>query len=146
VRLWDANIVRAFAEGRAEGHERVRARTALLGWSEIGLPIVTAAELLDGRLRYVREAHRQASHNLILAFQFLFSTLEFLKLVSVISLDEGALRIYRESHLFPGSMSRNDRLIAAITLAGDHILVTRNVAHFIAVPGLRIENWIDDPL
>jgi predicted nucleic acid-binding protein len=41
-------------------------------------------------------------------------------------------------------MSRADRLIAAITLAGDHRLVTRNVSHFLPVPDLVIENWIDN--
>jgi predicted nucleic acid-binding protein len=42
-------------------------------------------------------------------------------------------------------MGLEDRQVAAIALAGRHILVTRNVSHFIAVPGLMIENWIDDP-
>lgn len=45
---------------------------------------------------------------------------------------------------FLRTMSRNDRLIAAIALAGRHVLVTRNVSHFLGVPALLVENWIDD--
>jgi predicted nucleic acid-binding protein len=45
---------------------------------------------------------------------------------------------------FPGAMAREDKLIAAICLAGGHHLVTRNVAHFVGVPALVIENWIDE--
>jgi tRNA(fMet)-specific endonuclease VapC len=144
VHLWDANIVRAFTDPGAEGHGRVRARTALYGWAQIGLPIVVAAELLTGRLGYVREAHRQAPQNLLVAYRLLMSTLGFLGTISLIPLDERALQVHRNKGLFPGTMGREDRLIASIVLAGGHILVTRNVAHFVNIPGLLIQNWIDD--
>ena len=35
-----------------------------------------------------------------------------------------------------------DRLIAAHALATQSVLVTANVADFVAVPGLRVENWL----
>ena len=37
----------------------------------------------------------------------------------------------------------NDLRIAAIVLTSNDILVTRNVADFSRVPGLRVENWAD---
>jgi tRNA(fMet)-specific endonuclease VapC len=36
-----------------------------------------------------------------------------------------------------------DLKIASICLAHDAMLLTRNVADFSAIPGLRVENWLD---
>jgi tRNA(fMet)-specific endonuclease VapC len=36
----------------------------------------------------------------------------------------------------------NDLMIAAIAKAHDLIVVTHNVAEFMRVPGLRVEDWI----
>ena len=36
-----------------------------------------------------------------------------------------------------------DLRIASITLAYDATLLTRNIADFRQVPGLKIENWLD---
>ena len=40
-------------------------------------------------------------------------------------------------------IGRADLLIAAIALAHDATLVTRNLRHFSQVPGLQVENWLD---
>jgi hypothetical protein len=76
VWLWDANIVRAFSDAKADGHERVGARAEAAGPGAIGLPVVVAAELLDGRLQYLRGAHRLASPQLVVAFGQLTQTIE----------------------------------------------------------------------
>jgi predicted nucleic acid-binding protein len=144
VWLWDANIVRAYSDRGADGHERVLARGRTVGWSAVGLPIVVVSELLEGRLGYLREAHRLAPRQLIVAFRHLEQTLDVLSAFAVIPFDEAALTVYTRRRLFPGTMSRNDRLIAAIALAGRHILVTRNVSYFLGVSGLQVENWIDN--
>jgi predicted nucleic acid-binding protein len=144
VWLWDANVVRAYSDREAEGHERVLARGRTAGWGAVGLPVVVVSELLEGRLGYLREAHRLAPRQLIVAFRHLEKTLEVLSAFAAIPFDEEALEVYTRRRLFPGTMSRNDRLIAAIALAGRHVLVTRNMSHFLGVPGLLIENWIDD--
>jgi len=36
-----------------------------------------------------------------------------------------------------------DLKIAAICIAHDATLLTRNVRDFEAIPGLRVENWVD---
>jgi predicted nucleic acid-binding protein len=59
--------------------------------------------------------------------------------------DASALIIFQERTLFSQPIGRPDRLLASIALAGGHVLVTRNTAHFRFIPGLQIENWIDDP-
>jgi predicted nucleic acid-binding protein len=146
VWLWDANIVRAFSDRNTEGHDPVLERADRVGWDEIALPIVVAAELLDGRLSYLREAHRRTPQHLLTAFERIDATVRLLTLFPIVGFDAAALRVYRQRQLFPGTMSRDDRLIASICVAGQHRLVTRNVADFAAVPGLVVENWIDEPL
>jgi tRNA(fMet)-specific endonuclease VapC len=145
VWLWDANIVRAYSDREADGHTRVLQQGRAVGWDNVGLPISVAAELLEGRLSYLREAHRRASDQLVIAFQHLEHTLEIVNSFSVLPFDGHVLNVFGRKQLFPGTMSRADRLVAAIVLAGGHILVTRNVADFAKVPGLTLENWIDDP-
>ncbi len=49
------------------------------------------------------------------------------------------VRAFLESAGMP--IGANDMLIAAIALANDLVLVTRNVGEFSRVPHLRIECW-----
>ena len=51
----------------------------------------------------------------------------------------GSIRAYLERAGTP--IGSNDYFIAAIALAHDCILVTRNTPEFHRVPGLRIEDW-----
>jgi tRNA(fMet)-specific endonuclease VapC len=65
----------------------------------------------------------------------------------VLELDRPALdaaaRIYRTLRHTGNLIEDADILIAAVALANDAILVTRNVRHFGRVAGLRLENWED---
>lgn len=81
----------------------------------------------------------------MVAFDRLHVTIRLLTTFTIVPFDEAALNVFQTRRLFPGTMSRGDRLIASIALAGGHRLVTRNVAHFLPVEGLVVENWIDDP-
>jgi predicted nucleic acid-binding protein len=80
----------------------------------------------------------------VVAFEQLLATLRLLNLFAIVPFDAAALQVYEQRHLFPGTMSRADRLIAAIALAGGHRLITRNVSHFLPITGLAIDNWIDN--
>ena len=41
-------------------------------------------------------------------------------------------------------IGRADLLIASITLANRATLGTRNLRHFKQIPGLKVENWVDE--
>ncbi len=61
--------------------------------------------------------------------------------IVVLDFDEGAAVKYRElsrSRLRIGTM---DLKIAAIVVARDAILLSRNLSDFRKVPGLRVEDW-----
>ena len=62
----------------------------------------------------------------------------FLKQVEVLPFDDLAARTYARLPFKRGSF---DRLIAAHAIATRRTLVTNNEAHFVTLPGLRIENW-----
>ncbi len=68
-------------------------------------------------------------------------------LIPVLPLDETASMHYgkiRQSLQASGKpIGNNDLWIAAHALAGKLILVTNNMAEFKRVPGLRVENWVD---
>lgn len=146
--MWilDSNVWVAFAQREAECHNRVLGHGDDVGWDNVGVPIVVAAELLDGRLKYLAAAHRRSSRQLVVAFRLFEETYTRLNLFTLVPFDDAALAVYTRSQFFPETMSRGDRLIASIAIAGSHRLVTRNVAHFAGTPGLALENWIDEAL
>lgn len=68
----------------------------------------------------------------------------FLAGVQVKAFDDLAARAYaRVVRLLGVERASFDRLIAAHALSLDLTLVTNNVRHFAAVPGLKIENWTE---
>jgi tRNA(fMet)-specific endonuclease VapC len=48
-----------------------------------------------------------------------------------------------KKHKKAKKMKRPDMLIAAVSLANDALLVTKNTKDYKDVPGLRVENWAD---
>ena len=68
-------------------------------------------------------------------------------LIPVLPLDATASMHYgkiRQSLQVSGKLiGNNDLWIAAHALAGKLILVTNNVAEFRRVPGLKVENWVE---
>jgi tRNA(fMet)-specific endonuclease VapC len=128
--LLDTNVCVAFLRGRDQG-----VRDALLAKSpaEMALCSVVRAELLYGARRsdHVEDNLRRLS--------------EFFRPLRSLSFDDAAADRYalvraqleREGTVIGG----NDLMIAAIALAHDAILVTRNQREFRRVPGLRLEEW-----
>ncbi len=53
----------------------------------------------------------------------------------------GRIRAILERKAIP--INQSDLQIAAIAIANELILVTRNIKHFIRVEELKVENWID---
>jgi len=70
-------------------------------------------------------------------------SLEIAVKLGMLAFDDDAAQIFlglRRAFRRAGTM---DLKIAAICLAHDATLLTRNVADFTGLPGLRVENWVD---
>lgn len=125
------------------GNSNVVKRLEALEDADVGITIITKAEVLRGRIDYLLKSETGA--NLLKAQKLLFRTEELLSQLLIVSLDRAVsskfdrLRAISKYH----KIGRADLLIASITLANRATLVTRNLRHFRQIPGLQLENWVD---
>ncbi len=74
---------------------------------------------------------------------------DLLQFIPVLALERNVVQHYAaiRTHLEKAGtpIGPNDTLIAAHALALDCTLVTDNEAEFLRVPGLRVENWLNQP-
>lgn len=107
--------------------------------SEIYLTIITVQEQIKGRFKNIDEAKN--SPKLIVSYTWLQTTISDFDRLSILPFDERAYYnydLFRSQQLRVGSQ---DLRIAAIVMANDGILVTRNRRDFEKVPNLSITDW-----
>lgn len=138
--LWDTNILRS----HAENHPSVIAHSKRVPESEIALPSVVVAEVLRGRCDYALKALPEKAHQ---AHQLLLETLRMLMAFQIAPFDQTSADVFRKIvEKNPHHKRYADLMIAAIAIAGNHIVVTRNQKHFAdLLPKSQLQNWIDDP-
>ena len=110
---------------------------------EVGITIITKAEVLRGRIDYLLKA--ESGESLLKAQELLFRTETLLNELLIIPIDRAASLEFdrlREVSKFR-KIGRADLLIASIALAHRAVLVTRNLRHFQQIPGVKLENWVD---
>ena len=73
----------------------------------------------------------------------LSSTVVFLGQFPILSFSLVAIAKYEEVKRLKLGVRANDLRIAAIALTHDATVVTRNLADFNRIPGLKVENWAD---
>lgn len=71
----------------------------------------------------------------------LAETVAFLSRIRLLSFTESAITHYERLQALKLRIGTMDLRIAAITLAHDATLVTRNIQDFQLIPNLRIEDW-----
>ena len=101
--------------------------------------MVTVEEQLRGRLKALRRASDGPS--LVAAYDRMRATLEFFRNLPLLAFDDSAFEQFaslRKQRIRTGTL---DLRIAAIALAQESILVTRNARDFSRVPGLQFEDW-----
>ncbi|MEI7684550.1 MAG: type II toxin-antitoxin system VapC family toxin [Planctomycetota bacterium] len=107
------------------------------------LPIVVAEEILRGRLDAIRKAQGNASKvPLDVAYYWLDKTLRDFGRLSFLSYSPDAdlrFQSWREQKVRVGA---SDLRIAAICVAHNVRLITRNQSDFSKIPGLDVEFWM----
>ncbi len=125
------------------GNTNVITRLNTVKDSEVGITIITKAEMLRGRIEYLIKA--ETDESLLRAQELLFRTEELLAELLIVPISQSAADEFERLRLVSKlrKIGRADLLIASISLANRATLVTRNTRHFKQIPGLRVVNWVD---
>ena len=103
--------------------------------------IVAVEETVQGWLAVINRC--EAGRKQVAAYGWLHRSLEALIKLPILPFDDAAADAFhrlRDARVRIGTM---DLKIAAICMALDATLLTRNLVDFEKVPGLRVENWLD---
>ncbi len=119
--------------------KKLRNRLRALGEEQVATTVVSYEEQLRGWLTCLASSRSVVKQ--IEAYQRLRRQLQNYCSIRVLDFDETAATTFqrlRKSHPRKGT---NDLRIAAIVLAHDATLLTRNLVHFRDIGGLKIEDW-----
>jgi tRNA(fMet)-specific endonuclease VapC len=121
------------------GGGALQARLASLSPTEVVTTIISYEEQMRGWMAYL--ARTRAVAHQVEAYRRLVQHLDNYRRIPVLAFDEAAAVVFqrlRRTRLRIGTM---DLKIAAIVLSRDATLLSRNLADFRQVPGLRVEDW-----
>jgi len=120
---------------------RLWARMALHSPQDFYVPIVSFHEQILGWNAYLSRARETSS--VVRAYQMFQQILADFAGSQVIPFDRAAADLFDSLRGQRIRVATLDLRIAAIAMARDLTLLTRNLADFRQVPGLRAENWCD---
>jgi tRNA(fMet)-specific endonuclease VapC len=115
------------------GRQPVREKLLAVGWDEVCICVITAAELYYGAYNSNRVSENLANAE------------DFIQNLPVVPLTDPALRKYgelkAELRRIGQTIAEFDLLIASVALAEGYTLVTNNTRHYERINGLKLENW-----
>lgn len=114
-------------------------RLALVSSSEIFVTVVTYEEQMRGWLSYIARAN--AVEQQVRAYAKLRLFIDRYRQISLLNYDARAAAYFEQLKQARVRIGTMDLKIAAIALANDATLLTRNLSDFGKVPGLRVEDW-----
>ncbi len=104
--------------------------------------VVTAQEVTEGWSSFIRK-QKAGSPKQVYGYEQFRHSLELLMELSMLSFDSQAASTFLGLRKALPRIGTQDLKIASICLSHEATLLTRNLADFKKVPGLRIENWLD---
>ncbi|MEQ9669113.1 type II toxin-antitoxin system VapC family toxin [Coleofasciculus sp. G2-EDA-02] len=123
-------------------HPIVTQRVSTVNPDNIGVTVVTVEEQVRGWLSAIRKTSQSSQpERLIWAYRGLRDGVKYLSQLNLIDFSEAAYAHYQELRRQRIRIGTQDLRIAAIVLAENSILVTRNQRDFAQVPGLVFEDW-----
>ncbi len=131
----DSNSLSAWMEG--EG-----AIQSQLPGSVPALPAPVLQEACYGWILAILKAEQRSREDLIGRYlQWLAELVEFSQPLTILRYTDQAQALYRSLTPGRGNRGRNDLRIAAVCLAHNAPLLTRNVGDFQDIPGLELRTW-----
>jgi len=118
---------------------RLLQRLRTLDPSEIATSIVSFEEQTRGWLSFLAAARTMAAE--IDAYRRLHGHLDIFCGVRVVEFDAAAATHFQQLRKLRLRVGTMDLKIAAIALASNAMVLTRNLADFRRVPGLRFDDW-----
>jgi len=137
--LLDTDHITALDRGGEEG-ERLRTRLAYVPPEEAAVSVVSYEEQMRGWLAYI--AQLRAVERQVAGYQRLERMLEFYCTTPLLPFNARAAEQFQRLWVTRIRIGTMDLKIAAIALANDAILLTRNLIDFSKVPALRVEDWM----
>jgi tRNA(fMet)-specific endonuclease VapC len=125
------------------GYSGVVERLQTVDDPDVGATIITKVEILRGRYDYLLKASTSAE--ILRARELLLRTEELLSPIPTVPFDDVAATIFDRLRGAKGlrKIGNADLLIASIVLSRRATLVTRNLRHFRAIPGMQVVNRAD---
>lgn len=137
--ILDTNHFQELREGKALG-QRLAARIES-SQTSVFTCIIAAEESLQGWLAFIRS--RTPGNSQLEAYARLQSCIEALNKFTILPFDQDAADAFHRLQSLRIRIGTMDLKIAAICIAHDALLLSRNLVDFEKVPGLRVENWLD---
>jgi tRNA(fMet)-specific endonuclease VapC len=117
----------------------LRERLADVSPNDVATTIISYEEQMRGWMAYVARARTLAQQ--LEAYRRLRRHLENYRQVRVVDFDEAAVDQFQHFQRARIRIGTMDLKIAAIALSHNATLLSRNLADFRKVPGLRVEDW-----
>lgn len=137
--ILDTNHLRELVSRTSALGVRVRRRIAD-SKSEVFASIVTVEESIQGWMALLNKT--PAGVEQVEIYFRLQEALESAVRLGILPFDHDAAAIFVELRKVFRRTGTMDLKIAAICLAHDATLLTRNVGHFAEIPNLRVEDWL----
>lgn len=120
--------------------QRLLRKLKLVDTEGVSTTIVSFEEQMRGRLAYLSRARTMTQQ--IDAYRRLREQLDGYRSILVLDFDESAAQEYQRLKGVRTRVGTMDLKIAAVVLANDATLLSRNLVDFRRVPNLRVEDWI----
>ena len=126
-------------EWGSDSTARLRERLSDRDGREVATTIVNYEEQIRGWMAYIAAARSLPDQ--VEAYQRLRSHLDNYRQIPVLDFDHKAAEVFQQLRRARIRIGTMDLKIAAITLAVDATLLSRNRRDFEKVPGLKVEDW-----
>lgn len=122
-----------------QAHPALGERLRTLLEPQLAITVVSYEEQISGRLAVIHRARQPQER--IQAFFWLQQTLHFYCQMPILAFDQQSAELFQQLATQKLRVGTQDLLIAAIVIANNATLLTRNSRDFQRVPGLLYEDW-----